>query len=54
MTILITLLVITTIGCGILFYFYNQEKQQRIDEQAKTRAMSDYIATLQHKDDQHK
>jgi hypothetical protein len=47
MTALITLAVTATVGCGVLYFFYNKEKQQRIDAQAKTRALSDYISTLE-------
>lgn len=50
MTTLIILSTVTTIGCGVLFYLYYNEKQQRLDAQAKTRAMSDYITSLSNTD----
>lgn len=47
MILTITLAGICAISCVILFVFFNRERQERLDAQAKIRALSDYITTLE-------
>jgi hypothetical protein len=47
MILTITLAGICAISCVILFVFFNRERQERLDAQAKIRALSDYITSLE-------
>lgn len=47
MILTITLAGVSAISCAILFVFFNRERRERLDAQAKIRALSDYITTLE-------